>query len=100
MAKRILLGSTPPGGVGVVGDEVVLSADEVERLWPVLDYASAECGADTAAAAAGARAIIEERGAAAYAYGDLLSLKDVLEEVQADRCPVDQELVELLLAKF
>lgn len=81
-------------------DEVALTAADLEALWPVLDYASAECGADTAAAAGAVRVLLEQRGPGSYPYGDLVELRDVLEEVQADRCPVDQEAVEALLAKF
>lgn len=83
-----------------MGDKVELTADDLERLGPVLEYAQRECGADTAAAAAGVQSLLEVRGAVSYAYGDLLDLREVLEEVRADRCPVDQDLVEALLAKF
>ncbi|HEX9708452.1 MAG TPA: hypothetical protein VGB42_00530 [Candidatus Thermoplasmatota archaeon] len=80
--------------------EVVLTAGDLEALGPILEHARTECGAATRTAVEGAQAMLGQRGPGAYPYGDLLELREVLEGVRDDRCPVDRHALEALLSKF
>jgi hypothetical protein len=79
---------------------VEFTEEEVEALRAILDHARGECGAATRAAVEAVDALFEGRGAGVFDYGDLLELRDLLEGVRADRCPVDRDALEGLLSKF
>ena len=82
------------------GGAVEFSAQDLEALRAILDHARGECGAATRASVEAVDALLEERGAGVFEYGELLELRDLLEGVRDDRCPVDRDALEALLAKF